>query len=323
MRRREFITLFGGAAAAWPLAARGAGPAHIGFISSLSPAATADFVDALRGGLAAHGYSEPGTLKIDLLFADYVLERVPALIEELEQRRVDVIVTHAAATMSVVKGHRTIPAVYEFSADPVALGIATDLAHPLFNATGVTLMMAELNSKRLEVLREIAPNIRRIAVIANPQHPGSEFERKDSEAKARQLGMEISFFPTPNREELDRALRAIEANPLQAIVLFSDAFVVENRKHIIDFAMSRSVPVISGWAIMADSGALCTYGPRLVESYRRVAYFVDRILKGAKPDELPIEQPTVLEFVVNLNSAKALGITIPPLVLARADRVIE
>jgi putative ABC transport system substrate-binding protein len=297
MRRREFITLFGGAAAAWPLAARGAGPAHIGFISSLSPAAAADFVDALRGELAAHGYSEPGTLKIVLLFADYVLERIPALIEELEQRRVDVIVTHAAATMSVVKGHRTIPAVYEFSADPVALGIATDLAHPLFNATGVTLMMAELNSKRLEVLREIAPNIRRIAVIANPQHPGSEFERKDSEAKARQLGMEISFFPTPNREE--------------------------NRKHIIDFAMSRSVPVISGWAIMADSGALCTHGPRLVESYRRVAYFVDRILKGAKPDELPIEQPTVLEFVVNLNSAKALGITIPPVVLARADRVIE
>src|SRR5437764_179256 len=139
MRRREFITLFGGAAAAWPLAARGAGPAHIGFISSLSPAAAADFVDALRGGLAAHGYSEP---------------------------------------------------------------------------------------------------------------------------KARHLGMEISFIPTPNREELDRALSAIEANPLQAIGLFSDAFVVENRKHIIDFAMSRSVPVISGWAIMADSGALCTYGPR-------------------------------------------------------------
>lgn len=323
MQRREFITLFGGAAIVWPLAARAAGPAHIGFISSLSPNAAADFVDALRDGLAARGFSEPATLKLDLLFADYVLERVPALVEELERRRVNVIVTHAAATTSVVKGRRTTPAVYEFSADPVTLGIATDLAHPLFNATGVTLMMAELNSKRLEVLREIAPNIRRIAVIANPLHPGSEFERKDSEAKARQLGMEMFFFPTPDREELDRALRAIGANPVQAIVLFSDAFVVENRKPIIEFAMSRGMPIISGWAIMADSGALCTYGPRLVESYRRVAYFVDRILKGAKPDELPIEQPTVLEFVVNLKSANTLGITIPLAVLARADRVIE
>lgn len=257
------------------------------------------------------------------MFADNVLERVPALVDELERRRVNVIVTHAAATTSVVKGYRTIPAVYEFSADPVTLGIATDLAHPLFNATGVTLMMAELNSKRLEALREIEPNIRRIAIIANPLHPGSEFERKDSETKARQLGMEIAFFPTPNPEELDRALGAIETSQLQAMVLFSDAFVVENRKQIIDFAMRRGMPIISGWAVIADSGALCTYGPRLVESYRRVAYCVDRILKGTRPNELPIEQPTVLEFVVNLKTAKTLGITVPPAVLARADRVIE
>jgi putative ABC transport system substrate-binding protein len=323
MRRREFITIFGGAAAAWPLTARAVGPARIGFISGLSSSAAGDFLNALGDGLAAHGYSVPDTLRIDSLFANDVLERVPALVQELEQRRVNVIVTHAAATTSVVKGYRTIPAVYEFSADPVTLGIATDLAHPLFNATGVTLMMAELNSKRLEALREIEPNIRRIAIIANPLHPGSEFERKDSETKARQLGMEISFFATPNREELDRALNAIEAGQLQAMVLFSDAFVVEHRKQIIDFAMRKGMPIISGWSVIADSGALCTYGPRLVESYRRVAYFVDRILKGAKPSELPIEQPTVLEFVVNLKTAKTLGITIPPTILARADRVIE
>jgi putative ABC transport system substrate-binding protein len=323
MRRREFIRLFCGAAAAWPLTARAVGPAHIGFISSLDPSAAAGFLDALRDGLAAYGYSDPGSLKLDPLFADNHLERVPALLEELERRHVNVIVTHAAATISVVKGNRTIPAVYEFSADPVALGIATDLAHPLFNATGVTLMMAELNSKRLEALHEIEPNIRRIAIVANPLHPGSEFERKDSETKAQQLGMEISFFPTPNNEELDRALSAIETGHLQAMVLFSDAFVVEHRKQIIEFAMRRGIPIISGWSVIADSGALCTYGPRLVESYRRVAYFVDRILKGAKPNELPIEQPTVLEFVVNLKTAKTLGITIPPTVLARADRVIE
>jgi len=323
MRRREFITLCGGVAAAWPLTAKAVGPAHVGFISSLDPSAAADFLDALRDGLAGYGYSEPGALKLDPLFADNLLEQVPALVEELERRHVNVIVTHAAATFSVVKGNRTIPAIYEFSADPVALGIAADLAHPLFNATGITLMMAELNSKRLEALREIEPNIRRIAIVANPLHPGSEFERKDSETKAQQLGMEISFLPTPNQEELNRALSAIEAGQLQAMVLFSDAFVVEHRKQIIEFAMRRGMPIISGWSVIADSGALCTYGPRLVESYRRVAYFVDRILKGAKPIELPIEQPTVLEFVVNLKTAKTLGITIPPTVLARADRVIE
>jgi len=167
------------------------------------------------------------------------------------------------------------------------------------------------------------PQIRRVAVLANPLHPGVQRERGDFEAKAQQLGIDVSFFPIPNRAELDRALGAIATNTPGAMVAFSDAFVVENRNYIINFAMSRHLPVVSGWAIMAESGALCTYGPRLVESYGRVAYYVDRILKGAKPAELPIEQPTKFELVINLNSAKTLGLTIPPLVLVRADRVIE
>ncbi len=328
MKRRDFIALLGssGMLLSWvavAAAAQGTGPARIGFISGVDQAAAADFLAALRDGLTAHGYVEPRTLTIDLLFADYSPERIPALLEELERRGVAVIITHAAATASVVKGHRTTPAVYEFSADPVTLGIATDLAHPLYNATGISLMLAQLNSKRLELLRDIAPDLQRIAVIANPLHPGQQLEKADTEAKARQLGIEISFFPTPNRGELDRALDAIDADPPRALVLFADAFVIENRHTIVNFAMSRRMPVISGWAVMAESGALCTYGPRLFESYRRVAYFVDRILKGAKPADLPIEQPTVLELVINLNSAKTLGITIPPTVLVRADRVIE
>jgi putative ABC transport system substrate-binding protein len=172
-------------------------------------------------------------------------------------------------------------------------------------------------------LHEIMPDVRRIAVLANPLHPGQLLERADSEAKARQLGIEIAFFPIPNRVELDRALDAIGADPPRAMVLFSDGFVVENRQHIINFAMSRKMPVVSGWSVMAQAGALCTYGPRLIESYRRVAYFVDRILKGARVVELPIEQPTVIELVINRNSAKTLGIAIPPSVLVRADEVIE
>ncbi len=326
MTRREFITLLGGTALtsrSGTAVAQGARPARVGFISAIDQAADSDFTHSLREGLAALGYAEPATLKLDLLFADYSRERIPALLEELERRRVDVIVTHAGATFDVVKGKRTIPAVYEFSADPVTLGIATDLAHPLDNATGISLMAAELNDKRLELLQQIAPEIRRIAVVANSLHPGVQLERAVSEASAQKLNMQVSFFATPNRAQLDRALGSMEAERPEALLLFSDAFIVDNRHYILNFTMSRRIPVITGWAVMAESGALCTYGPRLSETYRRTAYFVDRILKGAKPAELPIEQPTVLELVVNLNSAKTLGITVPPAVLVRADRVIE
>src|ERR1700730_1176995 len=329
MQRREFIILLGGAALpryrarGSAVAQRAPQAAHIGFISGVDAAAAADFLAALRDGLSTDGYVEPSTLKLEQLFANFDLARIPALVEELERQRADVIVTHAAATYAVVKGRRTIPAVYEFSADPITLGIAKDLAHPLDNATGITLMSVEMNGKRLELLHEIMPQIRRAAVLANPLHPGVQRERGDFEGKAQQFGIDVSFFPTPNRAELDRALCAIATNPPEALVAFSDAFVVENRNYIINFAMSRQLPVISGWAVMAASGALCTYGPRLVESYRRVAYYVDRILKGANPVELPIEQPTIFEVVINLNSARTLGTPIPPAVLVRADRVIE
>ena len=323
MRRRELLWLISSALVVLPAATARATPARVGFVSGGDEKGAADFVTALRDGLAAEGYREPDTLSLVRRYADYSLERVPALVTELEQRRVELIVTHAAATPIVVKGERTVPVVYEFSADPVATGIAEDLAHPLLGATGITLMRAELNSKRLELLHEIAPGLHRVAVIANPLHAGEEREQADLEAEARRLGISVAFFATPNRAALDRALDAIGADPPEALVAFSDGFVVENRETIINFAMSRRLPVVSGWAVMAKSGALLTYGPRLVDSYRRTAYFAARILKGAKPAELPIEQPTALDLVVNVRSAKTLGIKIPPSILARADEVIE
>ncbi len=324
IRRRDLFAMLGGAMAVGRTApAQGAEPARIGFVSGGDEQGAKDFVASLRDGLAAAGWREPDTLSLDLRYADYELDRLPALVLEIERRGATLIVTHAAATPIVVKGRRTAPVVYEFSADPVATGIATDLAHPLFNATGITLMRAELNGKRLEFLHEIAPATRRVAVIANPLHPGETRERADLQAKAEQLGIHISFFATPNRAELDRALAAISAAPPQALVAFSEGFVVENRDTIINFAMSRRMPVVSGWAVMAKSGALLTYGPRLVESYRRTAYFVGRILGGARPAELPIERPTVLELVINLKSARTLGLDVPPTMLARADELIE
>jgi putative ABC transport system substrate-binding protein len=302
--------------------AENAAPHRIGLISGYDEATAAGFIEKVRDGLRAYGYVEPRTITLDLFFANYIPERLPELVAEAEKRHVDVIVTHAGATQPVVNARRSVPVIYEFSADPVTLGIAADLAHPLHNATGISLMLAENNSKRLELLREIKPESRRVAVLANPLHPGEHLERNDSETKARQLGLEISYFSTPNREALERAIEALDSERPDGVLLFSDAFMVENRHRIINFAMSRHIPVVSGWAIMAESGALCTYGPRLSESYRRVAYFVDRILHGAKTQELPIEQPTVLELVINLNTAKILGVTVPPAVLAGADRII-
>ena len=172
-------------------------------------------------------------------------------------------------------------------------------------------------------MHEFAPEAHQVAVITNPLHAGEERERAELGAQAEQLGVRLAFFSTPNRAELDRALDAIAAGPAQALIAFSEVFVVGNRATIIDFAMKQRLPLISGWAVMAKSGALLTYGPRLVESYRRTAYFVGRILKGAKPGDLPIEQPTRFELVVNRKTADALGLTIPPSILARVDEVIE
>lgn len=296
---------------------------RVGFISAGTGDEAAGFLAAMRGDLERRGHGAPATLAFDLRFAEGDLALVPTFVADFERDRAAVIVTHAAATTLVVKAPRTVPVVYEFSADPVSVGIATDLAHPLFNATGVTLMLAELNGKRLELLQAIVPGLRRVGVLANELHGGHELERAVVEDKARQLGLQTSVYMTRNETELDAALAALGAATPQALLVLSDAFVVSHRKKILEFAHARHLPVISGWAVMAESGALCTYGPRLVESYARVGYFVDRILKGAAPASLPIEQPTILELVVNLKTAKQLGAPVPKAVLARADRIIE
>jgi putative ABC transport system substrate-binding protein len=323
MRRRDLLAALGLAMAA-PLPALGARPPHAGFLSGGDEKGAESFVAAMLDGLRAEGYSAPETMTLDRLYANYAMENVPALVAELQRRGVDLIVTHAAAAPIVVRDkQRSVPAVYEFSADPIAIGLATDLAHPLYNATGITLMKAELNGKRLEFLHELAPSVRRVAVIANPLHGGEANERADLSAKARELNLRVDFFKTPNRTELTRALVAIKADPPDAIVAFSEGFVVENRDLIVGVANSLRLPVVSGWAIMAKSGALFTYGPRLAESYRRTAYFVARILKGAKPEELPIERPTVIELVLNLKTARSLGLPIPQTLMARVDHTID
>jgi putative ABC transport system substrate-binding protein len=197
------------------------------------------------------------------------------------------------------------------------------LARPTGNATGISLMSVELNGKRLELLRQICPELKRTAIIASPDHAGERLERENSQQMASRLGIDIDYFPAHNKAELEAGLAALRDGPSEAVVAFPDPITTGNRARIIDVATGKRIPVVSGWALFAESGALCTYGPKLSESYRRAAYYVDRILKGAKPGDLPIERPTALELVVNLKTAATLGITVPQTVLARATEVID
>jgi putative ABC transport system substrate-binding protein len=277
----------------------------------------------MRAGFAELGYIEGQNLTIEYRYGDDVVERVPELAAELVKFPVDLIVAQGAAVSEVSTLDLPVPVVYVFSGDPVSAGFADSLARPRKNMTGLTFMAAEFNGKRLEILRDVVPNLRRVAILANSEHPGSEIERAYSEDFGAKLGLKIEFLSTRTHNELAAAFGIISANPPQAISVFADGFAVQNRQSIIDFATKLRMPVISGWPVFARSGALCTYGPRLTESYRRLADYVDRILKGAKPADLPIEQPTKFEMVINQRAAKTLGLTIPLTLLVSADEVIE
>jgi putative tryptophan/tyrosine transport system substrate-binding protein len=325
VKRREFIALACGAVA-WPIDARAQRPEkvmRIGWLTAQQAASLTPYVDAFRASLTELGLVEGRNLAIVFRYGDDVIERVPQLAAELAQIPVDLIVAQGAAVSVISTLNLHVPVVYVFSGDPVSAGFATSLAKPKGNMTGLSFMAPDLNGKRLELLREIIPELRRVAVVANPEHPGEHLERSYSENTGLRLGITIEYFPTRSQEDLSTALNSMAVRPPQAISLFADGFAIQNRQQIIDFGIAHRAPVISGWPIFARSGAICTYGPRLVASYRRLAHYVDRVLKGAKPTELPIEQPTEFELVINLKTAKALGITVPPTLLARADEVIE
>jgi putative ABC transport system substrate-binding protein len=297
--------------------------ARIGWVTAQQASSLTPYVEAFRSGLADLGYIEGRNLILVLRYGDDNLERVPELAAELVRVPVDLIVSQGAADVLINKLDLPVPVVYAFSGDPVAAGFAESLARPHANMTGLTLMAPELTAKRLELLREMIPDLRRVAILFYPEHPGQDIERAYSEGTAQRLGIALTYFATSTSDDLHRALAAMAVEPPQAISLFADGFAVQNRERIFDFTTNRRIPVISGWPIFAESGALCTYGPDLAVSYRRLAYYVDRVLKGAKPAELPIEQPTKFELVLNLRSARKLGLTIPETILVRADRVIE
>jgi putative tryptophan/tyrosine transport system substrate-binding protein len=325
MDRRHFLTALGLTICRPEFAFAQTSPkhAHIGWLTAQREASLTPYVKAMRESLAELGYVEGKNLTLDFRYGDDSIERVPELAADLERLGVDLIVAQGAAVETINKLKLKTPVVYVFSGDPVSAGFAENLARPRGNMTGLTFMAAEFNSKRLELLREFLPKMRRVAIIANPEHPGQEIERRDAEQAGRRLGLTTDYFPTRNNTELDDAFAKISETPVEAISVFADGFAIQNRQKIIEFAMRHHVPVISGWAIFAQSGALCTYGPRLAESYRRLAYYVDRVMKGVQPALLPIERPTKFELIVNARTARALNIPVPQSVLLRADQVIE
>lgn len=324
MKRRRFLTTALAAAVLPSIAVQATGETYrIGWVTASPRDFSEPLFAAFREGLRDHGYVEGGNLAIQIRDSNGATDRLPAAVQELVAGGVDLIMSVASATRPTVANAGAVPVVYVLSADPVEAGLAQSLARPTGNATGITLMSVELNGKRLELLRQIRPELKRTAIIASPDHAGERFERENSQQTAGQLGIEIDYFPVHDKAELETGLNILRAGQCEAVVAFPDPVTVGNRARIIDTATEKRIPVVSGWALFAQSGALCTYGPKLSESYRRAAYYADRILKGAKPGDLPIERPTALELVVNLKTAETLGIQIPQTVLARATQVID
>jgi putative ABC transport system substrate-binding protein len=227
------------------------------------------------------------------------------------------------AVAPVLRARPPVPVVFVMSSDPVAAGLAESLSRPPQGVTGITFLSAELNGKRVELLRELRPDISRLAVLSNPDHPGEMLERAAVAAAAARLGLQARFHHARNAAELEAAFAAMAVDRVEGLSVFADGFALQNREAIARFAIARRMPLVSGWRAFAEAGALLAYGPRLEESYRRLAHFVARILRGARPEEMPIEQPRIFELVVNRHTAAALGLDVPTALLARADLVLE
>jgi len=279
--------------------------------------------DAFQQGLRDLGYTEGENTVIERRYAKGNRDRLPELAAELVRLKVDVIVALGPATPFAAKSVKSIPVVMAYSGDPVDAGIVASLARPGGNVTGMTFFAAVLAGKRVELLKETVPKISRVAILANPGHAGEQLELRETQAAARAFAMALQYLTVRTPKDFNDGFDAISKERAEALITFPDALTLAHRKEIAEFSAKSRIPSMSGWSQFAEAGGLMTYGPNLLDSLRRVATYVDKILKGSKPAELPVEQPTKFEFIINLKTAKQIGLTIPPDVLARADRVIK
>jgi ABC-type uncharacterized transport system substrate-binding protein len=297
--------------------------AHIGWLSA-GGGRDQLALNAFREGMLDLGYIEGRNLVIDARWAEGSKERLDQYAVELVRSTPQVLVTQAGQAIFALRRIRpTIPIVFGLSGDPVEAGLVDSFAHPGGTFTGVSFLSLELVGKRLELLRETIVSLKRVAVLANPSHPGEKSEQRETRAAAKALGLDLEYFPARPGPDYDRVFPAVGKSRSQALFVFPDAGVIGNSEKIAGFSVKKRILAMSGWAEFAERGNLLTYGPVLSEGYRRLAVYVDKILKGAKPMELPVELPRKFELVINLKTATQIGLTIPPNMLARADRVIR
>jgi putative ABC transport system substrate-binding protein len=326
MKRRDFITFLGIVAAAWPLAGRAQQKATpvIGFLGMTSPGPFASYVAAFRQGLSETGYTEGQNVAIEYRWAEGSYDRLPGLAADLVGRKVDLIATSGGppAAQAAKNASSTIPIVF-IASDPVELGLVASLARPGGNLTGVSTMLAELTAKRLELLSELVPQAKVIALLVNPGGPNTERTIGDVQEAARTKGVQLQILKAGSESEIDAAFATLVRLPAGALVVGTDPFFVSRRDQFVALTSRDAVPAIYELREFAASGGLISYGPSLTAAYRQVGTYAGKILNGAKPADLPVEQATKFELVINLKTAKALGLTVPQSLLARADEVIE
>jgi putative tryptophan/tyrosine transport system substrate-binding protein len=326
LKRREFITLLGGAAA-WPLAARAQQPAMpvIGFLSSRSPDESNHLVAAFRTGLRQGDYVEGQNVAIEYRWAEGQIERLPALAADLARRQVAAIATvgNTPSAYAARAATAIIPIVFVIGDDPVKIGLVDSLSRPQGNVTGVTMLLGPLGMKRFELLSELVPNAATIAMLANPSNPVTEQAVKEAQEATRILRRQLVVQTASTESELDAALASVAHQRADALVVDADPFFTTRRDQLIALTARYSLPAIYTYRDFAAAGGLISYGGDVSMSYRVAGNYIGRILKGAKPADLPVQQATKVELVINLKTAKALGLTLPPTLLARADEVIE
>jgi putative ABC transport system substrate-binding protein len=326
MRRRTFIEIVGGAAVTWPLAAR-AQPSgkvyRIGFLGVTSQAEYARFVDPLRVGLRQLGYEEGKHIVIEYRWAEGRYDRLPELAAELVKLNVDVIVTHSTPGSRAAKqATSTVPIVMAAVSDPVDTGLVVSLARPGGNLTGLDIFLPEVCTKRVELIREAIPTLIRAAILLNPANPSHLMALAAARRTASALGLELVPIEVTARDDIAAAITSLAARPASALVAIDDPLIISNVKQIAAFALQNRLPLI-GFKPFAEAGALMEYGPDVRDLFYRSAAFVDKILKGTPPGNLPIERAVKFELIVNQKTAKTLDVTVPLTLIARADQVID
>ena len=326
MRRREFITLLGGAAAAWPSAARAQQPSRvIGFLSNLSPDPILRPLAAFRRALQEAGYVEGQNIVIEFHWAEGRNHRLPELAANLVRRQVAAIVATGGgvSALAAKAATGTIPIVFSTATDPVQLGLVASLNQPGGNATGVFVLANSLEAKRLGLLHEMVPQAARIALLVNPQAPGADTQFEEAQAAARTLSQEIVVVKASSEADLDAAFAILSQVGTEALLVAADPFFNSRREHLIALSARYIIPAIYEFREFPLAGGLMSYGTNLASAYHQVGVYTAKILRGETPANLPVVQPTIFEMVINLKTAKALGVEVPPTLLARADEVIE